>query len=278
MVVADRFGDVSSVDVENLDQAPKLLFGHVSMLTDCLFMNNDKLLLTSDRDEKIRVTRYPQTEVIHGFLLGHHSSIATLCVPRYAHNIVVSGGADPSVLVWDPVACESLAQLNMEQMLQDADEIMEKTFMVRAIRSMSEKSLVVVAEQSRKAMIIDFDSTANQLYRNHTLSVDKLISSVSVDAEDRIWLGCVDEESRPALFCFQKQGASFESIEVPPLISDAWKSMVSNVPISEVFFLHKEWRKMTEEELQQQREKRKSEMQVNDDEAEKRAKTEGQSE
>jgi len=47
------------------------MLGHVSMLTDILLSKDEKYVITSDRDEKIRVTKYPKTYIIKNFCLGH---------------------------------------------------------------------------------------------------------------------------------------------------------------------------------------------------------------
>lgn len=45
--------------------------GHVSMITDILLTLDERYLITADKDEKIRITHYPQTFDIHGFCFGH---------------------------------------------------------------------------------------------------------------------------------------------------------------------------------------------------------------
>lgn len=89
----------------------KLLLGHVSMLTDVAFValpnkhspnGSQRYILTADRDEHIRVSRdIPQTHIIHGYCLGHTSFVSSLCVPRWAPEILISGGGDNYILVWD---------------------------------------------------------------------------------------------------------------------------------------------------------------------------------
>jgi tRNA (guanine-N(7)-)-methyltransferase subunit TRM82 len=70
LYLGDRAGDLYSYEVATLDD-PKLLVGHVSILTDFFFSKDEKLLITSDRDEKIRVNFFPDCYEIKQFLLGH---------------------------------------------------------------------------------------------------------------------------------------------------------------------------------------------------------------
>ena len=86
----------------------QLLLGHVSLLTDMAFANIESAhsaqhyILTSDRDEHIRVSRAsPQAHIIEGFCLGHTEFVSKLCVmPTYPH-LLVSGGGDDYLLMWD---------------------------------------------------------------------------------------------------------------------------------------------------------------------------------
>lgn len=88
-----------------------LLLGHVSMLTDLKFVSIPSetepktlrdYILTSDRDEHIRLSRGPpQTHIIEGYCLAHTSFITKLCVPQWDPKILISGGGDSFILVWD---------------------------------------------------------------------------------------------------------------------------------------------------------------------------------
>ncbi|KAK0038711.1 tRNA (guanine-N(7)-)-methyltransferase non-catalytic subunit wuho, partial [Biomphalaria pfeifferi] len=48
-----------------------LLLGHLSMVLDVLLVESDSLIVTCDRDEKIRVSRYPDGYQIESYCLGH---------------------------------------------------------------------------------------------------------------------------------------------------------------------------------------------------------------
>ncbi|KAH8700596.1 putative tRNA methyltransferase, partial [Talaromyces proteolyticus] len=88
-----------------------ILLGHVSMLTDLAIAslpsststNNSQLfILTSDRDEQIRVSRGPpQTHVIESYCLGHEAFVSKLCIPASLPQILISGGGDDYLFVWD---------------------------------------------------------------------------------------------------------------------------------------------------------------------------------
>ena len=96
----------------SLEFEHELLLGHVSLLTDLAYVTIKpqesssgplrSYIITSDRDEHIRVSRgLPQTHVIEGYCLGHTEFVSRLCIPSWSPEILVSGGGDDFLLVWD---------------------------------------------------------------------------------------------------------------------------------------------------------------------------------
>ncbi len=90
----DKFGEVYSFSVTDavqqisntveeksttlLDIIPTLRLGHVSLLTDMVLSKNQKYLITSDRDERIRVSEFPKVYEIFNFCLDHESVVTCL--------------------------------------------------------------------------------------------------------------------------------------------------------------------------------------------------------
>lgn len=90
----------------------RLLLGHVSLLTDlaCVTLydrtspeiSKRTYIITSDRDEHIRVSRsIPQTHIIEAYCLGHSEFVSKLCVPPWNCKLLISGGGDDFLLIWD---------------------------------------------------------------------------------------------------------------------------------------------------------------------------------
>ena len=90
----------------------QLLLGHVSLLTDVVSVvitddnstapRQRSYILTADRDEHIRISRgIPQSYVIEGYCLGHTEFVSKLCIPDWDKRILVSGGGDDFLLIWD---------------------------------------------------------------------------------------------------------------------------------------------------------------------------------
>ena len=101
-----------------------LLLGHVSMLTDLVFAESTfgaasaprGYILTSDRDEHIRVSRGPpQAYVIQSYCLGHTAFVSKLCVPPWHQSTLISGGGDNFILVWDWIKGELLQKIQLHR-------------------------------------------------------------------------------------------------------------------------------------------------------------------
>lgn len=99
----------------------RLLLGHTaSMLTGLRVVHNsaDKTarILTSDRDEKVRVSSFPNTFVVEGYLLGHTEYVSSLDVSKdEACPYCVTCGGDGTVRLWDYTTCEELDVVETDQ-------------------------------------------------------------------------------------------------------------------------------------------------------------------
>ena len=105
VVFADKFGDVFRVnlydgkeDVVDEDGESECILGHISTIS-CMKLDSEcKVIVTGDRDEKVRISRYPDAYNIITYCLGHKSSI--LGVVFCTQNILCSGAADGFIKLW----------------------------------------------------------------------------------------------------------------------------------------------------------------------------------
>ena len=104
----------------------QLLLGHVSLLTDvaCVSISSSNktrnYILSSDRDEHIRVSRgIPQAHIIEGYCLGHTGFISKLCIPPAQPHLLISGGGDESVLLWDWHSGKIRQKLDLRRPVED---------------------------------------------------------------------------------------------------------------------------------------------------------------
>lgn len=108
---------------ESLKFDHQLIIGHVSLLTDlaCISVakGNSKprqYILTADRDEHIRVSRgMPQAHIIEGFCLGHTQFITKLSFPQSRPELLISGGGDDFILLWDWTSSTILQKFDLRE-------------------------------------------------------------------------------------------------------------------------------------------------------------------
>nr|POF16777.1 trna (guanine-n(7)-)-methyltransferase non-catalytic subunit trm82 [Quercus suber] len=101
----------------------ELLLGHVSMLTDLAFVAHTvgekqrRYIITADRDEHIRFSRAPpQAHIIEGYCLGHTEFVNKVCaVPNT--DLLVSGGGDDWLGVWQWPSFSLRRKLNIKNVL-----------------------------------------------------------------------------------------------------------------------------------------------------------------
>ena len=105
VLVADKSGDVFSVEK---DREPRLLLGHLSQLLALQLDPAGRFLITADRDEKIRVSRYPNSYNIHGYCLGHTEFVTCLALSAATPTLLLSGAGDGRVATWCYTSCTLL--------------------------------------------------------------------------------------------------------------------------------------------------------------------------
>ncbi|PIK45215.1 putative tRNA (guanine-N(7)-)-methyltransferase non-catalytic subunit wdr4-like [Apostichopus japonicus] len=108
VLLADKFGDVYQFSVKTVDEPGSLLLGHVSMLLDVAATPDNKFIITCDRDEKIRVSCFPNAYNIHGYCLGHTQFVSCFKIVPGKENLLVSAGG-----LWDYHDCKQLASVDI---------------------------------------------------------------------------------------------------------------------------------------------------------------------
>lgn len=93
---------------EGLAFEHRVLLGHVSLLTDVQVASRAaeggkerRYVLTADRDEHVRISRYPQAHIIEGYCLGIQEFVSRLCVLPWASQWVAVGTGEPSMRVYE---------------------------------------------------------------------------------------------------------------------------------------------------------------------------------
>ena len=78
-----------------------LLLGHVSIILDMAISRDDRYIVTADRDEKIRVSCFPNSYNIESFCLGHTEYVWKIIIPDKIPQVLVSASGDGTLRFWD---------------------------------------------------------------------------------------------------------------------------------------------------------------------------------
>lgn len=117
-----KYGNRAATEKSEPSFEHNLLLGHVSMLTDIAIVQvqSRSYILSADRDEHIRISRgIPQSHIIEGFCLGHTDFVSRLCIPQGRSNLLVSGGGDKELLVWDWLSGQILSRADLQTLVAD---------------------------------------------------------------------------------------------------------------------------------------------------------------
>ncbi|XP_063995736.1 tRNA (guanine-N(7)-)-methyltransferase non-catalytic subunit WDR4 [Diachasmimorpha longicaudata] len=101
VIVADKSGDAYLFATRCPEQPGELILGHLSMLLDILVTDDGKFVVSADRDEKIRVSRFPNGYNIESFCLGHTKFVSNISELPHDKRILVSAGGDGQLKFWN---------------------------------------------------------------------------------------------------------------------------------------------------------------------------------
>ena len=172
----------------------QLLLGHVSLLTDVTCASSKtqsakvrNYILTSDRDEHIRVSRgIPQAHIIEGYCLGHTQFVSKLCTISSYPQLLISGGGDDFLLLWEWLPGQIMQNID----LKGPVETFKKEFA-------SQRGLQILYQRERNADEAEGDDTLKIAVSNiHYLSIP---GEGETDRHTEI---IVTLEGIPALFMF----------------------------------------------------------------------------
>ncbi|KAM0332338.1 hypothetical protein ACHAQA_002615 [Verticillium albo-atrum] len=157
-----------------------LIIGHVSLLTAMVLAQKGerRYIITADRDEHIRVSRYvPQAHVIEGYCLGHSHFVNALTIPSTRPDVLISGGGDSELYAWDWESSKLLAKFDLLPYIAQAVAgeaptklaVSQLTSIAVALPSeTSPASLIFVICEGVPAVII-FQTSTDSIMKFHSL-------------------------------------------------------------------------------------------------------------
>lgn len=223
LFVGDKFGDVYTVPLQSNDAIgtdPEPALGHVSMLVDVVAAEYQgrQYVISADRDEHIRVTRYPQTFVIERWLFGHTEFVSSIVVVPWQKELLVSGGGDDFLAVWNWTTGELLSKFELREVVLEhlnqshegkgKDGKTQKEISVNKIMSwqgMNGTELIFVHIEGT-GLLLSFKLVDGHLLLLGKLVHDKNIVSATVDNNGVCYI-TVDDDSLAASYQVDINGA-----------------------------------------------------------------------
>ncbi|KAE8686148.1 Transducin/WD40 repeat-like superfamily protein isoform 2 [Hibiscus syriacus] len=185
---ADKFGVVWVVDLAGFDgseasldkKAAPLLSHYCSIITSLEFSLDGRFIVSADRDSKIRVTVFPSKPLdgaheIQSFCLGHTefvSCLAFISSPDSPQGILVSGGGDSTVRLWDIISGSLLDTCEVGAKVE-SDATEGNCSIITGICTILDCTLIAVAIQSLRGIMLLACNLPSR-----TLSVTKLVSII----------------------------------------------------------------------------------------------------
>lgn len=162
IVAGDLVGDVTAypttVTTSTREGTSRLLLGHtVSILTSIKIVNGK--LFSADRDEKIRVSTFPQTFHVEGYLLGHEAYITDIAISKDGL-VCVSVSGDYTMKLWDCVTFKEIQSIDLCANIDDEDAFAGLPIKV----SMNEEGIIAVIYDEEDVIDI-FDNTLARVQR-----------------------------------------------------------------------------------------------------------------
>jgi len=153
VLMADRNGDVLTMPIA-IDEGqstdpikPHLLLGHIAMLLDVTLCPSEQFIITCDRDDKIRVSHYPNAYNVHGYCLGHSEYVANVIVmgDRDGHNSrLLSGSGDGTLRMWNYGANDGPVQVAVRDCKADVGVNAKDNAYIRALLRIDSDRIAVL--------------------------------------------------------------------------------------------------------------------------------------
>lgn len=96
LLLADKTGDVTLYKLQSGEC--EIILGHLSMLLDVKLSDCGRFVVTCDRDEKIRISHFPNAYNIESYCLGHKEFVVNVAV---CGDLLISASGDGTIRFWN---------------------------------------------------------------------------------------------------------------------------------------------------------------------------------
>lgn len=271
VLVADKSGDVYSFSVQEPDGCGKLELGHLSMLLDVAVSPDDQLVLTSDRDEKIRVSWAAAPHSIEAFCLGHTEFVSRILIVPSHPELLLSSSGDGTLRLWEYRSGCQLQCCDLASLREPADHQGHKGLAASRIAFWRQESCVVLlCECVPVVFIFQLDASKQQLVFMQQLTFPHRVWDVVFEESQGLW---VLQDCRDApLVLWRPVGGQWQAVPEGAVsrrlcshLRESWAMLEGSVGADDAFrSLYKvtfdnmtSYLKKKEERVQQQLKKRR---------------------
>ncbi|XP_015112681.1 tRNA (guanine-N(7)-)-methyltransferase non-catalytic subunit WDR4 [Diachasma alloeum] len=271
VIVADKSGDAYLFSTCHPDRPGELLLGHLSMLLDVLVSDDERFVVTADRDEKIRVSHYPNCYNIESFCLGHSKFVTNISELPHDKRMLVSAGGDGELRFWNYVEGVEVKSVGFmghieENHVERLNEGLRDLELQEAVRNLPVKRLALDMVNGKSVLISSFYGSGVVLV--YQVDGDLGVELLQTICEEEESLECVLSggrlwilfESGIKVFCFEGTFVGDSEInEALGEVNQTWKELRAKV-CEQMFYPILYKRKF--DNVQEYQERKKSRMKV----------------
>ncbi|XP_043928165.1 tRNA (guanine-N(7)-)-methyltransferase non-catalytic subunit WDR4 [Protopterus annectens] len=235
VIVADKSGDVYSFSLLEPNKAGELLLGHLSMLLDVTLSPDDKYIVTSDRDEKIRITFFNAPHIIQSFCLGHTEFVNRIIVLSNYPTLLLSSSGDGTLRLWEYESGKEASCFNLGSYNEPESAGNKKHLALSAVAYCENGNYVAaLCDCLPLVHLLQLDAECRTLVCKQKIFLEHRGWDIAFDKLSRLWILQEDKDTPVMLYRIMDgtwQNANKESRvnEMVDLVRDNWDMFQESV-------------------------------------------------
>jgi WD40 repeat protein len=230
LISGDLVGDSYAYNV--LEKGERLLLGHTaSMLTGVAMLEGEQkyCIATADRDEKIRISRFPETYIVEGYLLGHTKYVTAIdAVSTNELILLVSCGGDKMVRLWECSTTKELCSISTANYLDTTPSDIAISASGRMVAVLFDESKVLQFYQ-----VLEEDKEDKfKMVPCQTVECPNVPLVISFDQSIDGWLILMREPECMMYIKVDEKLGSVTSMEKDGVVLESWRTLVANRSIT----------------------------------------------
>lgn len=226
IVAGDLNGDATAYmteDQENVksSQVGRVLLGHTASVLTSIEIVDDQSgwkMFTSDRDEKVRISSFPQTFHVQGYLLGNTSYISDVKVVRNKMTKCVTCSGDGKMRLFDYESYKEDAMINIPHQIgsdmSHEDEDSNPHIPVRIAINNQGTDLVVIYDALTTVQVFAIDKEPNGGYAfNHIQNIEFQSIPLGVVFDSNDVLNVLTQEEKIVRILCDEDDRTYKVIE-----------------------------------------------------------------